>query len=233
VAEALAEIKVDLAAMLASTMRISHLIDRIDMGLAPENERGVHRLLVNINKYWTSVQASLSIRRAQEILGGNGAIEDFSIIPRLYRDALVFESWEGSHNVLCLQAMRDMRKYQLHKHLFAYLEQLLQEITAHSLYDQRLELTRSLDQTRHQVETLLAADPEFQQTHIRRVIDRMAALSQAVCLLSEAGWELSQAQETDKALWLDFFLNRYLRPHYDPLLDPEYTSRLQKITAQL
>lgn len=66
-----------------------------------------------------------------------------------------------------------------------------------------------------------------------RLIDKMAVLSQAVCLLSETGWELSQAQETDKALWLDFFRNRYLRPPYDPFLDPEYTSRLQKITAQL
>lgn len=233
VAEALAEIKVDLVAMLASTMRLSHLIDRIDVGLASEGERGVHRLLVNINKYWTSVQSSLSIRRAQEILGGNGAIEDFSIIPRLYRDALVFESWEGSHNVLCLQVMRDMRKYQLHEYLFTYLEQLLTEITAHSLYDQRLELTRYLDDTRELAKTLLAADALFRQAHIRRVVDKMAVLVQAVCLLSEAGWELSQAQESEKPLLLDFFLNRYLHSQYDPLQDPDYSSRLHQIIAQL
>ena len=37
------------------------------------------------------------------MLGGNGTIEDFSPLPRLYRDAMVFESWEGTHNVLCAQ----------------------------------------------------------------------------------------------------------------------------------
>ncbi len=233
VAEALAEIKVDTAAILASTMHLSHLIDRIDMGLATAEERGVHRLLVNINKYFTSVQASLSIRRAQEVLGGNGAIEDFSILPRLYRDALVFESWEGSHNVLCLQALRDMQKYRLHEQLFSHLEQMLTEITAHDLYDLRLTITRMLDETRQRVDTLLTADPGFQQSHIRRLVDQLTAVTQAVCLLSEAARELTQAQTSAKADWLEFFLNRYLRPNYDPMQDPDYTTRIQRITAEL
>jgi hypothetical protein len=90
VLEALAEMKSDLYAMLASTLRLSYLVNRLDLGIATAQERAVHRLLVNINKYATSVQASLGIRRAQEIMGGNGAIEDFSVVPRLYRDALVF-----------------------------------------------------------------------------------------------------------------------------------------------
>lgn len=233
VAEALAEIKVDVHAILASTMRLSHLIDRMDMGMASKQERGVHRLLVNLNKYWTSVQASLSIRRAQEILGGNGAIEEFSVIPRLYRDSLVFESWEGSHNVLCLQGLRDMQKYRLHEHVFAYIEAMLAEVTAHDLYDLRLAVTRKMDDTRQVVDRLLAADPTFQQSHIRRVADRLAALWQAACLLSEAAWELSEAQHTSKADVLEFFLNRYLRAQYDPLQDPDYTARVQRISAHL
>jgi len=28
-------------------------------------------------------------------------------MPRLYRDAMVYESWEGTHNVLCAQVQRD------------------------------------------------------------------------------------------------------------------------------
>ena len=129
VMEALAEMKVDLYAMLASTLRLSSLIERIDLGVATEQERAVHRLLVTINKYQTSIQASLGIRRAQEILGGNGAIEDFSIVSRLYRDAVVFESWEGSHNVLCLQALRDMQRYGLHQALFGYLGAMVDRVT--------------------------------------------------------------------------------------------------------
>ena len=33
--------------MLASTLRLSYLVNRIDLGVATEQERAVHRLLVN------------------------------------------------------------------------------------------------------------------------------------------------------------------------------------------
>ena len=49
----------------------------------------------------TSITATDVVHRAIEVLGGNGTIEDFSSLPRLYRDAVVYESWEGTHNVLC------------------------------------------------------------------------------------------------------------------------------------
>ena len=72
-----------------------------------ERQHGAWRILVNLNKFWTSVTATSCIRTAIEILGGNGAIEEFSVLPRLLRDSIVCEAWEGSHNVLCAQALKD------------------------------------------------------------------------------------------------------------------------------
>ena len=86
------------------------LVDRIDGGEASEEDVAWHRLLVNANKLVTSVAATKVVRRGIETLGGNGTIEDFSPLPRLYRDAIVFESWEGTHNVLCAQVLRDLGK---------------------------------------------------------------------------------------------------------------------------
>ena len=63
---------------------------------------GAFRFLVNANKYVTSIGATDVARSSIEVLGGNGTIEDFSL-PRLYHDAVVFESWEGTHNVLSAQ----------------------------------------------------------------------------------------------------------------------------------
>lgn len=233
VVEALAEIKVDLYALLASTLRLSYLVDRIDLGLATPQERAVHRLLVNINKYWTSVQASLGIRQAQEILGGNGAIEDFSIIPRLYRDAVVFESWEGSHNVLCLQAARDMVKYGLHQELHSYLAALLDRVTHPTLTGQQDLVVTAMERLPGRLDRVLAGDPTFHQAHVRRVIDELAALIQAVCLLAEAEWELGQGPETDKPEAIALFVNRYLRPNYDPLDDPLYLERVTKLAERM
>jgi hypothetical protein len=233
VLEALAEMKSDLYAMLASTLRLSTLVNRLDLGVATAQERAVHRLLVNINKYATSVQASLGIRRAQEIMGGNGAIEDFSVVPRLYRDALVFESWEGSHNVLCLQAARDMQRYGLHQQLLAYLGGLLDGVTRPELAGLQDLIVGQMERGQQRLERVLAGSPDMVQTHVRRVIDQLALLVQAACLLAEADWELSQGLDTDKPAALACFINRYLRPGYDPMNDEQYVDRMARLVEQL
>ena len=108
VRENLAVISAETEAALASTMELSKLVARIDDGAAGDDDGAWHRLLVNGNKFVTSLAATQVVRRAIEALGGNGTIEDFSPLPRLYRDAIVFESWEGTHNVLCAQVLRDL-----------------------------------------------------------------------------------------------------------------------------
>jgi acyl-CoA dehydrogenase len=108
VRENLAVIRAETEAALASTMEVSRLVARIDDGAASDGDGAWHRLLVNGNKFVTSLAATQVVRRAIEVLGGNGTIEDFSPLPRLYRDAIVFESWEGTHNVLCAQVLRDL-----------------------------------------------------------------------------------------------------------------------------
>jgi alkylation response protein AidB-like acyl-CoA dehydrogenase len=226
VREALAEIKTEVYAGIASTFRLSHLIDRIDTGHATSQERGVYRLLVNINKYWTSVAASLAIRRAQELLGGNGAIEDFSIVPRLYRDSVVFESWEGSHNVLCLQALKDMMKYRLHEDYAGYLAAQLDRVTQPALLEYQQAGLEQLQNVQARLSRLFASRSDYTQMHIRRVIDQMAALVQFTCLLMEAEWELARGLDTDKPDVIALFYNRHLDPDHDPLDDDAYQDRL-------
>jgi alkylation response protein AidB-like acyl-CoA dehydrogenase len=110
VRENLAVMKAETDAALASTTELTELVDRIDRGEASDEDVAWHRLLVNANKFVTSIAATKGVRRAIETLGGNGTIEDFSPLPRLYRDAIVFESWEGTHNVLCAQVLRDLER---------------------------------------------------------------------------------------------------------------------------
>jgi acyl-CoA dehydrogenase len=111
VRENLAVMKSEAAAALASTAQVTELVARIDDEAASEEDVLWHRLLVNANKFVTSLAATAVVRRGIEALGGNGTIEDFSPLPRLYRDAIVFESWEGTHNVLCAQVLRDLARF--------------------------------------------------------------------------------------------------------------------------
>ncbi len=111
VRENLAVMKAETSGALASTLVLTELVDRIDRGEASDEDVSWHRLLVNGNKFVTALTATRVVRRGIEALGGNGTIEDFSPLPRLYRDAIVFESWEGTHNVLCAQVLRDLGRF--------------------------------------------------------------------------------------------------------------------------
>jgi alkylation response protein AidB-like acyl-CoA dehydrogenase len=111
VRENLAVITAETEGAAASTAALTELVDRLDRGEASDEDVAWHRVLVNANKFVTSQAATKVVQRAIETLGGNGTIEDFSPLPRLYRDAIVFESWEGTHNVLCAQLLRDLARF--------------------------------------------------------------------------------------------------------------------------
>lgn len=110
VREQLCSMKVEEHAALASTFVLTGLREKMDAGTATSEELAAHRVLVNANKYVTSIAATDVVHRGIEVLGGNGTIEEFSALPRLYRDAIVYESWEGTHNVLCAQVLRDLAR---------------------------------------------------------------------------------------------------------------------------
>jgi hypothetical protein len=110
VRENLAVMKAETMAALASSLEVTALVEKIDAGTASADDEAWFRILVNANKVVTSLAATAVTRRGIEALGGNGTIEDFSPLPRLYRDAIVFESWEGTHNVLCAQVLRDLTR---------------------------------------------------------------------------------------------------------------------------
>lgn len=68
------------------------------------------RELILLQKLKASHDTVETLRTAISIFGGNGAIEDFSSIPRLFRDAMVNELWEGPRNVLLTQIHRDIKR---------------------------------------------------------------------------------------------------------------------------
>ena len=161
VRENLAVMKSEAAAALASTMHLTELVARIDEGSASAEDVAWHRLLVNANKFVTSLAATSVVRRGIEALGGNGTIEDFSPLPRLYRDAIVFESWEGTHNVLCAQVLRDLER-------LGAVDLVVERSGATS--DLAARLRRSVD------------DPAFGALHWRRQLDQLVRALQVDAL---------------------------------------------------
>ncbi len=128
VARTVAKLKCEAHAARSLTFHLAALSDRLALsggGSAGDDAdlRSAWRMLVNLNKIWTALTCPAGVRDAIEVLGGNGAIEEFSVLPRLLRDSIVLEAWEGGHGVLCAQLLKDAQK-GLHRPMFAHLRGL-------------------------------------------------------------------------------------------------------------
>ena len=229
VQEAVADILSESYASTSSTFALAALLDKIETGQASQDEKDVYRLLVNLNKYITAIHGTESVHRAAEVFGGNGTIETFSILPRLYRDMLVLESWEGTHNVLCLQVLRDIAKYKLHEAFTRFIQAQLTHALHPKLSAEIESVANELERALHMLARLSNMDSTTQQTHIRRLADLMTHIAQAALLLAEAQWELEQGLPTIKPTVITYFVNKRLRPAYDPLEDDDYSARLHDL----
>ncbi len=231
VQEAVADILTENYAATASGFALAHLLDKIETGAGTDSDKAVYRLLVNLNKYITSIRGSESIHRAIEVLGGNGAIESFSILPRLYRDMVVLESWEGTHNVLCLQVLRDLSRYNLHEPFAQHIHAILNDVKHNALIPLADEIRAALEESLRMIQHIATANPQMQQAHARRLADALAHTAQAALMLREAAWELDHNLPTVKPDALRYFINRRLRRDYDPLGDSGYLARLERLFA--
>lgn len=169
---------------LLLVLELTRLEDAIDRGDATTDEILLHRFWVNAAKYLVSCQATEVVRCGVEILGGNGAIEDFSVLPRLYRDAMVYESWEGSHNVLVAQVLSDLRRLPI---VDVVVDRLTSAVSAAT--DNRLAARLRDELAAVRASTTRCMDDEAAGTWLfRDVVDRAGALAEAA-LLVEAGEE--------------------------------------------
>jgi acyl-CoA dehydrogenase len=85
------------------------LLGRVEAGNASDEERAMLRVLTPLAKLWTGKLAVRIASEACEAFGGAGYIENTGI-PQLLRDAQVYPIWEGTTNVLALDALRTLAK---------------------------------------------------------------------------------------------------------------------------
>ncbi len=93
-----------------------NLEDGLKGGLASDEPLPVRknrfniRELIMLQKITASWDCTDVIREAMSLFGGHGVMEDFSALPRLYRDSAINELWEGPRNVLLTQIHRDLQQ---------------------------------------------------------------------------------------------------------------------------
>ncbi len=68
------------------------------------------RELIMLQKMAASWDCTDIVRLCMSVFGGHGVMEDFSSLPRLFRDSAINELWEGPRNVLLTQIHRDFQR---------------------------------------------------------------------------------------------------------------------------
>lgn len=232
VQEILARMRLRSLAALATTFRLLDMTDRCEGGEGGEALAGARRIGVMINKYWTALAATRSVRDGIEVLGGNGTIEDFSVLPRLYRDAIVIESWEGTHNTLCAQVLRDFAGRGLHR---AWLDQLsaeLDPVIRPELKDHAGAARDLRDDLAARIGALGGKDPGDAAAGMRALVDRMCRLTDLTALLAQAQWDLENG-EGDELLPVLELYRRLELEGADPEERPELVALNRRVAAGL
>ncbi|HAU1152637.1 TPA: acyl-CoA dehydrogenase [Legionella pneumophila] len=208
VQESLAKIKSENLAMLASVFHMVRCQDELDTIPEPQQTKSQQlllRTLANINKYFTAKRSVDNIHHNLDLLAGNGTIESFSSLPRLLRDCIVCENWEGTHFTLWMQTLRDMHKFAIDELFIAHLRQLLeqvQDINPHKgLFFEKIN---ELDTT---IKIMKSANHEEQSLLIKTIIEHMASLLAALCLAIE----IQQGQSPEaKQAGLTLFIHEHI-----------------------
>ncbi|HET6440453.1 MAG TPA: acyl-CoA dehydrogenase family protein [Anaeromyxobacter sp.] len=106
--DTLAVLEAEREAGFLLAFRAVALLGRTEAADAGETDQALSRVLAPLAKLTTGKQAVAVASEVLECFGGAGYVEDTGL-PRLLRDAQVLPIWEGTTNVLALEALRALR----------------------------------------------------------------------------------------------------------------------------
>ncbi len=159
------------------------LFDRVTNGQASDQQKVMTRLLIALLKKESAEQAIHFCHEAIELHGGNGYIEDF-VLPRLLRDAQVLTVWEGTANILGLEILRLMKKFQVHQ---IFIEQMNTEVD--NVLPECDELAHPIKLAIQKLEELTSfvvnASEETQTFHSKKIAELMVRIFESVISLKD------------------------------------------------
>ncbi|ETX15593.1 acyl-CoA dehydrogenase [Roseivivax halodurans JCM 10272] len=103
----LADLTLDWLGSLTLGLRVARSFDD-----GSEEARAFARIAVALAKFLSNKLCPGVVVEAMEVLGGMGYVDD-TAMPMLYREAPLNGIWEGSGNVICLDALRTLAKEPL------------------------------------------------------------------------------------------------------------------------
>ncbi|HYU41102.1 MAG TPA: acyl-CoA dehydrogenase family protein [Vicinamibacteria bacterium] len=197
--ETLATLQVEYEAALALTFDCARLLGKAEAGEASEEERATLRLLTPLCKLLTARQAVAVASEALEGFGGPGYVEDTGL-PVWLRDAQVLPIWEGTTNVLSLDALRAVAREGVLEPWTAQAARRLEALASSPLAESAREMRRRIEEVPRALGALAAAGPDVAESAGRRIALSLAGLSAAVALAEQGAWALAHGRGERAAL---------------------------------
>jgi alkylation response protein AidB-like acyl-CoA dehydrogenase len=185
--ETLAELAAEHQLALQLVLRTAQLLGREETGEADPAERALLRLLTPLVKLLTGKQAVASASEVLECFGGAGYVEDTGL-PRLLRDAQVLAIWEGTTNILALDAERAIAREGGLEALVEDARRRCAELEAPWAEGAATAL-RAIEQLRDGLAA--QSGPEARERGARRLAMGLGRAYGAVLLCEQAAWEAS------------------------------------------
>jgi alkylation response protein AidB-like acyl-CoA dehydrogenase len=198
--ETLADMQLELRAAFLLTFRVVELLGKDESGDATESESKLLRFLIPIAKLYTAKQAIAIASEALEAFGGAGYVEDTGI-PRLLRDAQVLSIWEGTTNILSLDALRAIERTDVLAEWTSDVRRRLSGVNVVELSSCSEQTLSAVQRIEQYAARAASAGGEFQQAGARGFAYAIARTEAATLLVEHANAQTDQATVTSARRW--------------------------------
>jgi len=196
-------LQLEAEAALGMVFHAGDVLERADAG--DQLAKDQIRVLTPIAKHYICKRVRWVAGESMEVRGGNGYIEDWPNT-RLVRDSHLGSIWEGSSNVIALDVLRCLRKFNAHRVLAESMHAKLQPLQATDAAPGAQQLVGAFESLVARGDALLEADDATAQALIGRYTDDLARNIMGVLLLEQAQHELEIAGNYRKLLVANSYL---------------------------
>ena len=183
--DTLAGVTAETEAVFHLALRTVELLGRVEKGEADAEEQALLRIVTPIAKLTTAKQAVTISSEVLEAFGGAGYVEDTGL-PVLLRDAQVFPIWEGTTDVLSLDALRALRDKDSGAALAAEIRRAANDASDPGLAACVAQVMRAVE--RAQTWLLSATDVTTAEAGARRYALTLGRTLQLAYLCQHAQW---------------------------------------------
>ncbi|WP_037184377.1 acyl-CoA dehydrogenase family protein [Rhodococcoides fascians] len=164
------------------------------------------RVLTPLAKHFICKKARVVTGEAMEVRGGNGYIEEWAYA-RLVRDSHLGSIWEGSSNVIALDVLRCLRKFDAHRHIAAAMTSMLTDLGSECA-DGRAVLVDAWEQLVERGDRLLAGSNDSAEAGCARYANALAQTIMQTLLFDLADHSITTTGDYRGLLVANAYLDR-------------------------